>query len=182
MGEPSPPEPALRLLAAFSRHDAALAWARAQAEQAWGPVALASPAFAFRETDYYEATMGPELNKMFFVFSELCDPAEVVDVEIADRRRGSINTRPRRIPWRTTTVESRPRLRDERQIGVGFDQGSRPSDLPISRHLCRGNVVLPRSAWQHHPWTFPDYRRADYQEFFIARPRLSPQPDKQDRR
>jgi len=39
MGEPTPHPPALLLLAAFSRYEAALRWARGRAAAAWGPVA-----------------------------------------------------------------------------------------------------------------------------------------------
>ena len=82
MGEPTPPEPALRLLAAFSRRPEAIAWAREAAVEAWGPIALESPVFPFVETDYYQATMGPELGKIFFVFERLYDPAEMVDTKL----------------------------------------------------------------------------------------------------
>jgi hypothetical protein len=45
MGQPAPHSPVLLLLAAFSRQEAALDWARAV--DAWGPVALESPLFDF---------------------------------------------------------------------------------------------------------------------------------------
>jgi len=38
----------------------ALAWARQRLEQLYGPVALASPAYDFNQTAYYEPTMGPD--------------------------------------------------------------------------------------------------------------------------
>ena len=74
MGQPTPHSPALLLLAAFSRHLAALAWARRQAAAAWGPVALESPTFEFTQTDYYQPTMGKDLRKRFFAFARPFDP------------------------------------------------------------------------------------------------------------
>ena len=61
MGEPTPHSPVLLLLAAFSRFDAALDWAKQHAAEHWGPIALESPRFDFVETGYYNATMGPGL-------------------------------------------------------------------------------------------------------------------------
>src|SRR5262245_15418169 len=71
MAEPRPPEPVLLVVATFSRHEAALAWARRRLEQEWGPVGLASAAFDFTQTTYYEATMGPALRKQFLAFRDL---------------------------------------------------------------------------------------------------------------
>jgi Domain of unknown function (DUF4416) len=181
MGEPSPPEPALRLLAVFSRHDAALAWARAKAEQAWGPVALASPVFAFRETDYYQATMGEAINKMFLVFTEPVDPAEVVESKL---QTGD---------W------------EHEYAACGFHAEERPVNLDPG-YLTSAKLVLASTKdhahriyhsrgiyaevtlfyrdrqWQHHPWTFPDYRRADYQEFFTHAREFLRARQKQERR
>src|SRR5262245_15638863 len=74
MAEPRPPVPVLLIVAAFSRHPAALAWGRERLEQSYGPVALASPPFDFDHTAYYEPTMGPDLRKCFFAFRDLVPP------------------------------------------------------------------------------------------------------------
>ena len=55
---PLPVAPVLPILAAFSRHKEALQRGRLGGRVLW-TVALASPRFEFRETDYYTATMGP---------------------------------------------------------------------------------------------------------------------------
>ena len=47
MGQIRPHYPAVLLLAAFSRHESALEWARQQACRQWGPLALASNVFEF---------------------------------------------------------------------------------------------------------------------------------------
>ncbi|HVU90429.1 MAG TPA: DUF4416 family protein [Pirellulales bacterium] len=181
MGEPSPPEPALRLLAAFSRHQAALDWARTRAEQSWGPVALASPAFAFSQTDYYEATMGPELRKIFFVFADLCDPASIVDAKLESGA------------WEHEYAalgrheEPRPLNLDPGYVTSAKLVLASTKDHAHRIYLSRGiyaevTLYYRDRAWQHHPWTFPDYRRADYQEFFIAARDYLRRRIKQDRR
>jgi hypothetical protein len=71
MADPRPHVPVLLVVATFSRHAAALAWARENLDKAFGPLALASPAYDFTQTRYYEATMGPGLRKQFLVFRDL---------------------------------------------------------------------------------------------------------------
>ena len=181
MGEPSTPEHALRLLAAFSRHDDALAWALAKAEQAWGPVALVSPGFAFTETDYYQDTMGAGLKKMFFVFAPPFDQAEAADTKL---RTGA---------WEAEYAAS---ARHEEQRPLNLDPGyitsaklvlASTKDHAHRIYLARGiyaEVTLSYRdrRWQHHPWTFPDYRRADYQEFFTEARDYLRALEKQERR
>ncbi len=167
MGEPTPPEPALRLLAAFSRHEAALEWARTRAEQAWGTIALASPLFAFRETDYYEPTMGRGLWKQFVVFEELFDPAELVDDKILSgqweheyaSQAGHEEPRPLNLdPGYLTSAKL--------VLASTKDHAHR---LYLSRGIYAEVTLFFRDRrWRHQPWTFPDYRREDYQEFFTA--------------
>ena len=88
MGDITEPEPVLLVLAAFSRHPAALDWARAKAEEEFGPVALASPRFSFVETDYYEPTMGAGIQKCFWAFERLIDPARLGRNQAGDKRLG----------------------------------------------------------------------------------------------
>ena len=47
MAAPRAPVPALLVVAAFSRHANALAWARCRLEEAFGPVGLAGPLLVF---------------------------------------------------------------------------------------------------------------------------------------
>ena len=63
MGAIVEPQPVLLIIAAFSRHEAAMQWGRDRAEAEWGPIALTSPAFDFDQTTYYEKSMGPALKK-----------------------------------------------------------------------------------------------------------------------
>jgi hypothetical protein len=77
MGHANPPSLALLIVAAISRHEAALTWAKEKTQSVWGPVTLASQAFEFAETDCYLATMGPNLEKPFFACERLIDPAQL---------------------------------------------------------------------------------------------------------
>src|SRR5207244_2652995 len=65
------PDPVLLIVAAFSKHIEVLEDAGRRLQEVLGPIALASLPYAFTQTDYYEATMGRGLQKLFFVFQNL---------------------------------------------------------------------------------------------------------------
>jgi len=166
MGLPSDPSPALLILAAFSRHEQALAWARQKTEAAWGPVALASPAFEFTETDYYQATMGPSLKKQFFAFQRLLDPVRLVDLKLQsnlwEAEYAALGKHP----------EQRPLNLDPGYITLAKLVLASTKDHAHRIYLGQGiyaeiTLSFRSAAWQASQWTYPDYRRPDFQRFFL---------------
>jgi len=165
MGEPTPHPPALLLLAAFSRYEAALRWARGRAVAAWGPVALESPAFPFDQTDYYTPTMGPGLVKVFWAFERPFDPAGLAGVKLAANR------------WEQEYAEQgahpepRPLNLDPGYLTPAKLVLASTKDFAHRIYLGRGiyaeiTLFYRRGRWEGHEWTFPDYRREEYHRFF----------------
>ena len=180
MGEPAQHAPARRIVAAFSRYAAALQWARDEAVAAWGPIALASDEFRFQETDYYQATMGADLLKVFWVFERPMDPAELVADKLTSGTFEAAYAKLQRHP------EPRPLNLDPGYLTSAKLVLASTKDHAHRIYLSRGiyaEVTLhyQQRSWRHHEWTFPDYRRADYQEFFThARDQLRRQ-ERQER-
>jgi hypothetical protein len=170
MGQPTPHSPVLLLLAAFSRDEAALDWAREKASGAWGPISLESPRFEFAETNYYDRTMGSGLKKVFFAFQPPWDPEGLVEIKLETNRweeeyaAASIN--------RTGATEvERPLNLDPGYLTLGKLVLASTKDFAHRIYLFRGiyaevTLQFKHGRWQHHEYTFPDYRRADYQAFF----------------
>lgn len=164
MGAPSSPHAVLLLVAAFSRHTEALRWGLEQATAAWGPTALLSPPFQFDDTDYYEPTMGPNLLKQFWAFERLIDPVALPQLKLqtnawedACARLGSY-------------AESRPLNLDAGYLNLGKLVLASTKDHAHRVYVAQGiyaEVTLSYRdhAWRVWDWTFPDYRRADYQAF-----------------
>lgn len=160
-------EPVLPLVAAFSRYDEALEWGREQAVRKWGEIALESPRFEFRETDYYAATMGDRLKKCFWVFDERRDPVELAAWKIA------ANEWEAEYALRRDQPEARPLNLDPGYLTLAKLVLASTKDHAHRVYLDRGiyaevTLYFKHGRWQHRDWTFPDYRRADYQEFFTA--------------
>jgi hypothetical protein len=160
-----PHRPVLLILAAFSRYDEALDWARQTSEDAWGPVALASERFDHRETDYYAATMGRDLKKVFLAFESLVDPADLVACKETtnqwevDYQRLGRHPEPRPLnldPGYLTEAKLILATTKDRDHRIYLDRGI----------YAENTLYYYHRAWQPRPWTYPDYSRTDYHQFF----------------
>ncbi|MCA9246194.1 MAG: DUF4416 family protein [Planctomycetales bacterium] len=165
MGHIHEPEPVTPLLAAFSRYPAALAWARERAEAAWGATALVSEPFAFTDTDYYEPSMGPGLRKQFFAFAESVDPASLIE------HKRATNAWEEEYARASQHDEARPLNLDPGYLMLGKLVLASTKDHLHRLYLGQGiyaevTLHFKHGQWRHFEWTFPDYRRADYQAFF----------------
>lgn len=153
------------LAAAFSRYGTALGWARETLQAAWGPIALESARFDHCETTYYEASMGPGLKKTFFAFEQLVDPASLAERKLqaiqweAEYCRQTNHAEPRPVnidPGYLTEAKLVLASTKDRDHRIYLSQGI---FAEVTLHFQKGK-------WQCRPWTYPDYQRADYHEFF----------------
>ena len=166
MGDIRPHSPVLLILAAFSRHVAALDWTLQQAVDHWGPIALASDEFSFEDTSYYEQTMGSGLQKQLVAFERLVDPLVLVEVKHQTNRweeayRAATSwpeSRPLNLdPGYLTKAKLVLATTKDRDHRVYLDRGIYAE---VTLHYRRG------SGWQAREWTYPDYRSGEYHEFF----------------
>ena len=166
MGTIHSPQPVLRLVPMVSRYDDALAWARDRVQQQWGELALVSPAFVFNDTDYYDDEMGTELKKQFVVTTPLMDPATLPEVKCTTNL------------WETEYAqesghpERRPLNLDPGYIAeaklVLASTKNHSHRIYLSRGIY-GEITLGygrATGWKTLPWTYPDYQRDDFQQFF----------------
>lgn len=165
MGQIRPHYPVVLLLAAFSRHEAALDWACQQAVRLWGPIQLASEVFAFDNTGYYGATMGTGLKKVLFAFRDLVDPAMLAKAkhqtneweEQYCRQYGGEELRPLNLdPGYVTEAKLVLATTKDRDHRIYLAQGIY-AEVTLYYQRDRG--------WQSRDWTYPDYRSAACHEF-----------------
>jgi hypothetical protein len=165
MGAIQDPTSVLLVVAASSGHDAALDWARERCAEMYWPVAVASDAFDFTETDYYTATMGAGLKKQFFAFERLIDPGALAGIKCDTNR------------WEAEYAglgrheESRPLNLDPGYISPAKLVLASTKDHAHRIYLADGiyaeiTLAYRQRRWQPMEWTYPDYRRDDYQRFF----------------
>lgn len=167
MGDLRQHPPSLLLTAVITRYDAALAWARERSTAEWGSIALESPTFPFIETNYYEPTMGPNLGTTFLAFERPYDPADTATTKLATNA------------WETEYAalgrhpEPRPLNLDPGYLTSAKLVLSSTKDHTHRIYLGQGiygeiTLFYRHGAWRDHEFTFPNYRRADYQQYFTA--------------
>jgi Domain of unknown function (DUF4416) len=165
MGQIQTSPSVLLIVAASSRYDAALEWARRRCAEHYGPVAVSSDPFSFTETNYYAATMGPDLKKQFFAFERLVDPAALAGIKRQTNGWEAEYAALGRHP------EPRPLNLDPGYITPAKLVLASTKDHAHRIYLGEGifaEVTLAYRAgrWQPLAWTYPDYRRDDYHSFF----------------
>jgi hypothetical protein len=167
MADPREPDPALLVVAAFSRHEAVLGWARARLEAAFGPIALTSPAYEFNQTGYYEATMGPGLSKRFFVFRDLAAPDTLAAAKLRT------NDLEREMTEAGSYPEPRPVNLDPGLLTLGKFMLATTKDQAHRIYLAGGifaevTLRFHAGAFEPWPWTYADYRQPVVLEFLNA--------------
>jgi hypothetical protein len=164
MAEPSHPDPVLLIVAAFSRHPQALAWAQQRLEQLYGVVAQVSEPYEFNQTDYYEPTMGPGLRKQLFVFHQLVPAEQLPDIKLC------CNAVEAELAHRNPYSEARPLNLDPGILNLGKFLLATTKDQAHRVYLRNGiyaEVTLRFQAGEFHPWpwTYADYRQVVVRAF-----------------
>ena len=165
MGDVQPTRPALLLLAAFSRYDEAIDWAVNRSETAWGPIGLASERFSFTETDYYVDSMGADLKKVFFVFDQPFDLGTLAKLKNetnaweADYQRQADHPEQR-------ALNLDPGYISESKLVLASTKDHAHRIYLNDGIYAEITLHYHQKAWQPLPWTYPDYRRADFHHFF----------------
>jgi hypothetical protein len=165
MGDIHNPDSVLLLVAASSRYAAALDWGRERIERHFGQLALVSDAFEFTETTYYAATMGDGLKKQFVACERPIDPGELARIKC------ETNAWEAEYAALSRHAEPRPLNLDPGYITPAKLVLASTKDHAHRLYLHSGiyaevTLAYRQRQWQPLEWTYPDYRRADFQAFF----------------
>lgn len=167
MGNVRHVEPVMYVVAAFSAYPDALDWSRDRCQREWGPILRESPRFAFTETAYYDQDMGQGLNKVFWAFAERASPDELPLRKLQTNRwelelaalglypcHRPLNLDPGYLTTSKLVLASTKDHAHRLYLGEGI----------------YGEITLRfrHGHWEPWEWTYPDYRRGDYHEFFNA--------------
>ncbi len=157
MGQARVPDPVLLVVAAFSRHEEALEWARQHLAAAFGPIALASPLLVFDQTRYYEPAMGPDLRKQFIAFADLVSP------DCLPRIKNRTNALEDELAQVRMFPEPRPINLDPGLLCLGKFLLATTKDQAHRIYLGEGiygevTLRFHQGAFEPWPWTYADYR------------------------
>jgi len=160
--EPKPVKPIVGILASDER---CLAAARESLGPALGATDLASEVWTFDQTDYYAVQIGPRVLRQFVSFEPLIDPGQLAPIK----------HRTNAIEQRLAATLARPFPRP-----VNLDPGLiEPSKLVLAstknyahriyigdRMYAEVTLVFDKGRWCPLPYTYPDYHRPEYFDFF----------------
>lgn len=172
MGETKNFPPCLQLVAAFSRHEAALEWLWKKVQESFGSIAVLSPKFAFIESEYYRPTMGVGLNKQFALLEPWYDPADLAKHKLMS------NDFELQYATQFECEEERPLNVDPGYLSMTKLVLASTKNREHRIYLRDGiyaevTLAFRNQQWLPMSWTYPDYQREDFRVFFHeARKRL----------
>jgi len=154
-------------------------------EELLGPIALESPLYPFDSTTYYAATMGPNLQRKFFVFERLADAGSLPAWKLATNaleaqlcehlRAAALPLSPS--PSREGVGGGAERDIPARPINLdaGYLTGAKlvlasTKDFAHRLYLRDGifaeiTLSFRGDAWASHQFTFPDFKSGIYDGF-----------------
>lgn len=132
-------------------------------EKVFGSADFESAVFAFTHTDYYRDEFGADLKRQFFAFSRRADPERLYAAKIATNRLESRSARHGR---RTVNI-------DPGYLTLAKVVLLTTKDFAHRLYLAKGiyaevTLSFKDKTYTPWPWTYPDYRTAEYIEMFNA--------------
>ncbi len=152
------------VVACFSRHPDALAWAEDQLQPQFGAIALRSADYDFHHTSYYEPTMGPHLRKRLLVFAPPAAADCLPEAKHATIALEEQLARSGRFP------ERRPLNLDPGLLQLGKFLLASTKDQAHRIYLRDGifaevTLRFHAGAFEPWPWTYADYREPEVLRF-----------------
>jgi hypothetical protein len=176
MARPRAPQPVKLICGLLSGDVDLLRRARQLLIRRFGPLDFESELWPFDQTDYYEHEMGPDLKRLFLSFVHTTRPdtlaetkreTNAIEDQIAEQCLGLDIPRP---------VNLDPGYVDLGKLVLATTK-DRSHRLYIGQRIyAEVTLHFMEGRWQTWPWTYPDYRRPEYHEFFMrVRERLREQ-------
>ncbi len=130
-----------------------------------GPIDHESEVLPFDFTDYYSEEMGEVIDRIFFSFKTLLDADSLAEVKLETNRietefqdasgefRRPVNVDPGYIEQSKVVLASTKNFYHRAYLGSGI--------------FAEVTMHFKNNTYQFFPWTYPDYKSKDYQEFFL---------------
>ena len=161
MGQIRPPKPAKLIVGLIFKDKFCLCRAQEILKKYFGEINLESALLPFTHTDYYKYEFGDGLTRKFISFQKLIPPERIAKIKIITN---SIEKRLSRNKRRTINID--PGYIDLNKLVLVTTK-----DFTHRVYLGKGiyaevTLYFRDSTFNPWPWTYPDYKTAEYIEFF----------------
>lgn len=131
----------------------------------FGPIDDRSGRIPFENTDYYSDEMGPAIDRVFFSFENLVEADELAAIKTKTNRIEDEYRSPTARVKRPVNAD--PGYLEEAKIVLASTKNF-PHRIYLGQGIF-GEVELhfESNAYQFLPWTYPDYKSREYQDFFL---------------
>jgi hypothetical protein len=132
----------------------------------YGTIEIVSPLFDFNLTDYYEKQMGRCLKRKFVSFLTLIDPARLSQIKLETNALEEEIRKRSGASFRLVNLDPGYLTASALIMATAKDFSHRvPLQNGIYAHL---ELLFTKAGAKTLDWTYPDFRRRDYQDFFVA--------------
>ncbi|HQR09407.1 MAG TPA: DUF4416 family protein [Gemmatales bacterium] len=157
-------EPVMLIVAGFSRHVELLEAVEHRLQERFGPIALIGPTIEFRNTAYYEATMGTGLLKRYWAFERFHEPDSLAEIKRITIELEQEIIRSRQFP------ELRPLNLDPGFLSLGKFILATTKDQAHRIYLHGGifaevTLRFHDGEFEPRPWTYADWQLPQVLEF-----------------
>jgi hypothetical protein len=131
-----------------------------QLADAFGDIDMISPWFPFSDTTYYESEMGENLYRRMLAFKDLMDPGRLAWVK---NRTDAIENDFRENNRRRANIDPGLLTHERFVLATGKNFTHR---IYIGQQVYADlTLIYQQGCFQPLPWTYPDYRRTNIQDF-----------------
>jgi len=157
LGDIREPLPVKLIVAMLSARPEAFEHAQEALARHYGPLDYISPDLPFTYTDYYTPELGPHILRRFVSASELIDPGDLARIKVGTNR---VEDACRKSGRRTINLDPGYVCGGKLVLATTKDQAHR---IYLAQGIYAEVTLLYRDRqFTPLPWTYPDYRTADY--------------------
>jgi hypothetical protein len=132
----------------------------------FGAVDLRSPQLIFDKTHYYDEEMGSPIYRYFLSFEKLMEPSAIAGVKIITNGLESEFAAEYSNVRRPINLD--PGYLEQSKIILASTKNYYHRILIAEGIYAEVTLHFEDGAWRPFPWTFPDYKKNDYQQFFAS--------------
>ncbi|KAB2834632.1 MAG: DUF4416 family protein [Candidatus Brocadia sp.] len=166
MGHISKPKPVNLIVGVLTNVPELLREIDKTLETSFGAIDLKSDILPFHFTEYYHGEMGKEIQRQFYSFEKLISPDEIAAIKVQTNTIEEAVAASKRYAVKRPVNIDPGYLNESRLILASTKDFSHRIYL---QHGIYAEVTLNyrRGRYESFPWTFPDYKSQEYQNFFL---------------